>query len=104
MKGINLRIQEFDNDIVEAINKAQLPAKVFSMIFSGYAMEMEQAHIQAVTQDVQTYKQEGENQNEKNADRRAIPLCRGIRRHGNGPKNHRKSPSANKPIKKRRGI
>lgn len=59
-KGINLRIQEFEEDIVNAINKSKLPPRVTNLLLSNYANLMMNASQRAVEVERKTFA-EGEN-------------------------------------------
>lgn len=58
-KGINLRMQELDEDIMRAITKAKLPPRVVGMILSEKVEAMKQANNQVVLFEKNTYEKEG---------------------------------------------
>jgi hypothetical protein len=47
-KGLNLRIQEFEEDVAKAVEKAKLPPKLLTYIFADYTNQMKAASVSAV--------------------------------------------------------
>ncbi len=58
VKGMDLRIAELNNDIVEAINKANLPAKVLEYILADYLNLMRSKAATAVAQQQEAFEEE----------------------------------------------
>ncbi len=58
VKGMDLRIAELNNDIVEAINKANLPAGVLKYIFADYVNLMRSKEAAAVAQQQEAFEEE----------------------------------------------
>jgi hypothetical protein len=57
-KGINLRIKEFNDDIVAAINKAKLPLKIAGIILTNYANSINIVGDRAVEAELKAYEKE----------------------------------------------
>jgi hypothetical protein len=65
VKGMDLRIEELNADIVAAINKANLPAKVLAYVFADFLNLMKAKADAAVMQQKQEYEaQKGAKQDE----------------------------------------
>lgn len=63
VKGMDLRIEELNADIVAAINKANLPAKVLTYVFADFLNLMKSKSDMAVAQQLKDYEaQKGEKQ------------------------------------------
>ena len=58
VKGQDLRIVELNNDIVTAINKANLPAKVLEYIFNDFLNLMRSRGAEAVAKQQNDYEEE----------------------------------------------
>lgn len=58
IKGMDLRIVELNTDIVAAINKANLPAKVLEYVFADYLNVMRSKASAAVADQMETYQKE----------------------------------------------
>ncbi|MDF2908246.1 MAG: hypothetical protein K0R34_3567 [Herbinix sp.] len=58
VKGMDLRIAELNTDIVTAINKANLPAKVLEYAFTEYLNLMRSKASMAVAEQQKAYEEE----------------------------------------------
>ncbi len=58
MKGFNLKIKEFREDIANCINEAQLPVGVTTMVLSEVLQGLKAAELRMIEMETKAYEKE----------------------------------------------